>query len=42
MKMKMFPTLDKAKPDIDNTYKKLKLAAGLVYDCSSDYTVFVV
>jgi hypothetical protein len=34
MKMNMFATLDKAKPDIENT-KGFNFAAGHVYDCSS-------
>jgi hypothetical protein len=33
MKMKMFVTLDKARPD--TKYKRLKLGGGHVYGCSS-------
>jgi hypothetical protein len=33
MKMKVFASLEEAKPD--TKYKKLKLGGGHVYDCSS-------
>jgi hypothetical protein len=34
MKLQMFATLDKAKPNTGNTW--LKLGGGQAYDCSSD------
>jgi hypothetical protein len=40
--MKMFAILDKAKPDIESTYKRLKLGGGHAYDRSSDKTAVLV
>jgi hypothetical protein len=39
MKMQMFATLDKVKPD--RKYKRLKLGGGQAYDRSSDWTAIV-